>query len=188
MEFVNQLIDSSKFASFIALTAFLLSTLSFFWTRRSAKISKQVLDESIKNNNHHKKSEIEQKKYELLRTISEEWSLLERQLTLIGALQADYDASVDAVKVLMGDRIKLFTETLPMVTKYKKDIQHAHLSATNWNIENKNGVSELLKLQAEQDIAMLHTQSFVECNASLVTNFREKLLMTQLSYLDKKKD
>jgi hypothetical protein len=49
MEFVIQLIESAQFASAIAFAAFLLSVLSFIWTRRSAKISKQALDESIKN-------------------------------------------------------------------------------------------------------------------------------------------
>jgi hypothetical protein len=82
MEFVIQLIESSQFASAIAFAAFLLSVLSFIWTRRSAKISKQALDESIKNNDRNKESEIEQKRYELLKAISEEFAKLQNQQTL----------------------------------------------------------------------------------------------------------
>ena len=177
MEFIIQFINSSQFASATAFAAFLLSVLSFIWTRRSAKISKQALDESIKNNNRNKESEIEQKRYELLKAISEEFAKLQGQLTLIGALKADYDASHDVVKTLMGDRVKLFTETLPIVENYKKEVEHRHLGAANWNVEK--GVPELLKLQAEQDVAMVNTQISVDCNISVIADFREKLLMAQ---------
>ena len=177
MEFINQLIGSSKFASATAFAAFLLSVLSFIWTRRSAKISKQALDESKQNNSRNKESEIEQKRYELLKSISEEFTELQGQLNLIGALKADYDASHDVVKTLLGDRVKLFTETLPIVENYKKEVEHRHLGAANWNVEK--GVPELLKLQAEQDIAMVNTKISVDCNVSVIKEFREKLLMAQ---------
>jgi len=179
MELVNQLIESSKFAGIMALSAFLLSIASFIWTRRSAKISKQALEESIKNNNRIKESEIEQKRYELLKAICEELSMLEGQFTLMTTLKADYESSTDIVQTLMGNRIKLFTETLPAVDKYKEDIERAHLEGANWNV--MHGVSELLKLQAAQDVALVHTKNFIECNASLVTDFREQLLIAQQS-------
>ena len=182
MEFINQLIESSKFASSIAVAAFLLSIFSFVWTCRSAKVSQQALKESIQNNNRNKESEIEKTRYTLLKTICEEFSLLEKQLTLIGALKADYDASLDVVKTRMGSSVKLFTETLPLIKKYKKDIEFAHLGAANWDAIN--GIPELLILQAKQDVAMVHTQSFVECNASLISDFREKLLTAQQSYFN----
>jgi hypothetical protein len=177
MEFVIQLIESAQFASAIAFAAFLLSVLSFIWTRRSAKISKQALDESIKNNDRNKESEIEQKRYELLKAISEEFAKLQIQLTLIGALKADFDASHDVAKTLMGDRVNLFTETLHILENYKTDVENRHLGAANWDTEK--GVPELLKLQAEQDVAMVNTQHFVDCNVSVITEFREKLIMAQ---------
>lgn len=174
MSFITELIVSPAFVSAIAFSAFLLSLLSYIWTRNSAKISKQALDESISNNNRNKESEIEQKRYELLKAISEEFAKLQNQLAIIGELKAEFDASHDVAKNLMGDRVKLFTETLPILEDYKKDVEYRHLGAANW--DSVKGVPELLTLQAEQDVKMVSTQHFVDCNISVITEFREKLL------------
>jgi hypothetical protein len=77
----------------------------------------------------------------------------------------------------MGDRVNLFTETLHILENYKTDVENRHLGAANWDTEK--GVPELLKLQAEQDVAMVNTQHFVDCNVSVITEFREKLIMAQ---------
>lgn len=185
MESITQFITSPTFVSVIALSAFILSILSFIWTKKSTKISQQALEESIRNNISSKESEIEHQRYNLLKAMCEEFSLLEKQLTLLGTLQSDFEASNDIIKINMGDSRKLFTETLPLVEKYKKDIELAHLDACTWNKEN--GVSQLLTLKAAQDVAMVHTQNFVECNDILIANFRKKLLTTQQSYIDTEK-
>ena len=182
MEFINQIFESSVVANVFAITAFLVSIFTLIWTRRSNEISQQTLDELTKNNHRNNESAVEQKRYELLKSVSEEFLLLDKQLMLIGTLKADYDVSPNAVKEAIGDNITLFTETLPMVEQYKKDIEHAHLCAANWNADN--GLSELLKLQAAQDLAIIHTKSFVECNESLVTGFRDKLFMSKQAYFN----
>ncbi|KGJ88214.1 hypothetical protein [Colwellia psychrerythraea] len=172
MEFIGQLIDSSKFASALAFAAFLLSVLSFIWTRRSAKISKEALEESIKNNNRAEESEIEQKRYELLKAISIEFALLQDNITVIGAIKAEFDASHDVVKKLMGDHTKLFTSSLPILEGYMAEVGNRHAGAANWNVEK--GVPELLRLQAEQDVALVNTQHSVNCFTSVISEFKEK--------------
>jgi hypothetical protein len=174
MAFITLLIESSAFASALAFAAFLLSVLSFIWTRRSAKISKNALEESIKNNSRNEESEIEQKRYELLKAISIEFALLQGQITDIGALKADFDASHEVVKTLIGDQTKLFTSSLPILEGYMTEVGNRHIGAANWNVEK--GVPELLRLQAEQDIALVNTQHAVNCFTSVIIEFKGKLV------------
>jgi pyruvate formate-lyase activating enzyme-like uncharacterized protein len=177
MEFLTHLIQTPEFISWMALSAFLFSILSLLWTRKSVKISQSALDESKANNQRISESETEQKRLELLKEISSEHEMLQRILTNIGALKADFDLCPETVKKLMSDRSTIFTSTMPLLEKYKYEVEARHLGATNWKLEN--GIPELMRLLSEQDVATKNTRHSVECNISVVAEFREKLQLAK---------
>jgi len=170
MEFIQYLVTKTEFASGLAVCAFLLSVLSFCWTRKATQ-------DSVKNNARIAEVDLEQKRYELLKSITEEYSLILDQVTSIGALKAEYDASHEVVKTLTESHTSLFSRTLPLLENYKAELENRHLGAVNWTVEK--GVPELLKLMSEQDIALMNTKHAAKCHESCVSEFSQKLSMAQ---------
>ncbi len=173
MDFIIYLLNHPNFANWLAFSAFLFSLLSLIWTRKSVKISQDALNESTANNQRVAESEIEQKRLELLKEISNEHEMIQNALTVMGALKADYDACPEFVKKLMGERASIFTSYMPSLEKYKLEVEARHTGATNWKSEN--GVSQFYILLGEQDASFKNTKYSINCNVSVVSEFREKL-------------
>ena len=177
MEFIKYLITTSEFASGLAFCAFLLSVWGLYWTRISTKISADSLADSRKNAERATTIEIEQKRYELLKAIAEEYSLILEQVTSIGALKAEYDASHEVVKTLLQSHTSLFTVNLPQLESYKADLEARHFGAIHWTVEK--GVPELLNMMSAQDLALVNTRHSAICCESVVAESKSKLLHAQ---------
>lgn len=177
MGLLVSLVTTSEFASALALCAFLLSVWSLYWTRISTKISAETLADSRRNTERAYTVEIEQKRYELLKAIAEEYSLILDQVTSIGALKADYDASHEVVKTLMQSHTSLFTVNLPQLENYKTDLESRHLGAINWTAEK--GVPELLNMMSAQDVALVNTRHSAKCCEAVVAEIKSKLVLAQ---------
>jgi hypothetical protein len=175
MNFIVYLLNQPNFASWIAFSAFLFSLLSLLWTKKSVRISQKALNESTSNNQRVAESEIEQKRLELLKEICDEHEMLENALTDMGVLKANYDASPQMVKKLMRGQASIFTNYLPLLEKYKLQVEYRHEGALKW--KSDNGVAELYRLLSEQYVATKNTKYSVTCNVSVVAEYKAKFEM-----------
>lgn len=177
MKFIVYLLNDPNFVNWTAFSAFLFSLLSLIWARKSVKISQAALNESTSNNLRVAESEIEQKRLELLKEISNEHEMIQRALVDMGMLKADYDACPELVKNLMGERASIFTNYMPLLENYKSEVEARHTGAITWKSES--GVSQFYILLGEQDAAFKNTKFSIDCYAGVVSEFREKLELAQ---------
>ncbi len=177
MEFLKYLIKTPDFASGLAACAVLLSLWSMYLTRISTGLNAAALEETRKNTSRVATAEIEQKRYELLKAISEECSLVLDQIASLGAIKAEFDASHQVVKQLMSSHADLFNVNLPNLEKYLTELEHRRVGAKIWTVEK--GIPELLEMMADQDHALVYTRHSAKCTESVIAEFKSKLLQAQ---------
>lgn len=162
----------------MALSAFLFSMLGLLLTRKSVRISREALQETKSHNKRGIESALENKRLELLRAISTEHSMIQEALKNIGVLKAEYDAAPQNVKDALSEQASIFTGYLPLLQQYQLDVEARHAGATSWNIEN--GLTELITLLSEQDVAMKNTEYSISYNTDYVKEFSESFNQAQL--------